>query len=301
MEKSQPLQLWLTISTALVLGVATSHCGGGQLPPCAPGLLNPSLDPPELFQGRVDGTGQIQVGASLTNYQLKVGHFVSEGDIVLGDASRLAKGTGPTASSVISVLQMLWPGGVIPYEIDSSLPTASRVTVAIDHWNANLGGAVKLVPHSNEPDWALFARSSSASTCASSVGMVGGEQEVYIGDDCGTGNVIHEIGHLVGLWHEQNREDRDRYVTIQWQNVESDSQIQFHLTGAWGNDSGSYDYASIMHYPPDAFSTNGQPTIVTVPPGTPFGQRIALSPGDIRGAQALYGAKTSAATAGCAP
>ncbi|MGO7522440.1 M12 family metallopeptidase, partial [Rhizobium brockwellii] len=44
--------------------------------------------------------------------------------------------------------------------------------------------------------------------CGSAVGMTGGRQVVRLAPDCSTGNAIHEIGHVLGLHHEQAREDR---------------------------------------------------------------------------------------------
>ena len=49
-----------------------------------------------------------------------------------------------------------------------------------------------------------------------------------------------------------------------------------------GTDLGDYDFGSIMHYPRDAFSKNGEDTIV--PKGDhAIGQRQGLSAGDIAG------------------
>jgi hypothetical protein len=290
------------LGAAIAMALLASHCGGpAMLPQCSPGLLNQSLHQELFLEGSVEDTGTVRVNGTLEPYELRAGRLVSEGDILLGRAASLFVGGDPRASSTITLQELLWPGGVIPYAIDPAIPDPSRVTLAVDHWNSMLAGAVKLIPHSSEADWAWFSRSSSASTCASSVGKQGGQQAVLVGDDCGTGNMIHEIGHLAGLWHEQNRSDRDKHVTIQWQNVMSGDALQFALTGQWGSDVGPYDFASVMHYPPDAFSANGSVTIVTIPAGTPIGQRIGLSSGDVAGATALYGSQSSAAIAGCSP
>ena len=61
---------------------------------------------------------------------------------------------------------------------------------------------------------------------------------------------------------------------------------------SFGSDIGDYDYGSIMHYGPTAFSSNGLPTIeVNIPPGTSatnIGQRVGLSDGDIAAVNTIY-------------
>jgi hypothetical protein len=124
--------------------------------------------------------------------------------------------------------------------------------------------------------------------CWSYVGMRGGRQDIGLAAGCGTGSTIHEIGHAWGLWHEQSREDRDTYITINWANIESGREHNFNQHISDGDDYGPYDYGSIMHYGAYAFSKNGLPTIVPTQSGVTIGQRTALSNGDVNAVHAMY-------------
>jgi hypothetical protein len=122
-----------------------------------------------------------------------------------------------------------------------------------------------------------------------------GDQDVYDytpRGTCGTRGVIHEIGHAVGLWHEQSRADRNTFVTVQWGNIQSGRDHNFdRKTGSSGRDLDTYDYRSIMHYGPFAFSGNGNATLVTTDPAfqSVIGTARWLSVGDIRAVTELYG------------
>lgn len=46
------------------------------------------------------------------------------------------------------------------------------------------------------------------------------------------GTIQHELMHSLGFWHEQSREDRDDYVTVDMQNVRSGTELNLfsHFT-----------------------------------------------------------------------
>jgi len=214
-----------------------------------------------------------------------------EGDIILGTVEEVeqasealrAEMTGALAASVIITgSQFRWPSCTVPFTIDAGLPNQARVTDAIAHWQANTG--FRFVARTTEPDFVTFQASTG---CSSSVGKRGGQQFVNLGAGCTTGNAIHEIGHTIGFWHEQSREDRDAFVTIHWDKIQAGFEHNFNQHITDGDDVGAYDYGSIMHYPRDAFSTDGSDTITPLDPAATIGQRTALSPGDIASATVM--------------
>lgn len=108
------------------------------------------------------------------------------------------------------------------------------------------------------------------------------------------GNVIHEVLHSLGFFHEHSRTDRDNYITIIEENIEPDFLYAFDTfidKGYSGYNLGTFDFNSIMLYGSfNGFEINSSQPSITRKDGTTFSkQRSGLSNGDIAGLNYIYG------------
>lgn len=71
-------------------------------------------------------------------------------------------------------------------------------------------------------------------SCWSSVGnRQQGLQQLSIGANCDRiATVEHEFLHALGFWHEQSRSDRDDYVSIIWDRIQTGQSLSCFLTQA---------------------------------------------------------------------
>ncbi|MEK6304667.1 MAG: M12 family metallopeptidase [Acidobacteriota bacterium] len=176
-----------------------------------------------------------------------------------------------------------WQNATIPYDIDSSdfpvgSPERAAIEQAIAQWNDNT--VIRLVPRLDEWDFIVFE--DTGTTCASGVGRRAGRQTVTC-DLEGVGfsavSLMHEIGHLVGFHHEQQRPDRNSFVSV---GSTSDSVNCGVKNGE--RLLTDYDCDSIMHYP--ASGCGGISPIASGCSG--IGQTVRLSGRDVWGASLLY-------------
>lgn len=284
---------------------------------CTP---QPTQSPTATFEYAPGKTGSAQTitfymsdkqqVANLT-YEEIDGLAIFEGDIILGNSAELQE-VRPKESEPICVGDVcekkqalsvrfgeayLWPGGLIPFEIDPSFSTQGVAEI-----NAGINiitGSTNLLlsQHNGERDYIVFVPSNG---CSSSVGRQIGRQEVRVVDSgvnvqsCGAVGVAHETLHAAGLWHEQSRSDRDNHVTILWSNILSGKEHNFEIHATDGVDIGPYDLQSIMHYGATDFGKTDPSTglrlttIETNPLGGVVGGATGLSGDDITGINQLY-------------
>lgn len=220
--------------------------------------------------------------SALVNVDIKCADIddlvIWEGDIVVATVSELNQ---PEYKGLaIHGEQYRWPNGIVYYTAQDILK--SKVLAAIDHWQTHT--PIKFIPRSNETDYISFEKLNG---CWSMVGRQSGKQTISIGIGCTLGATIHEIGHALGLFHEQSRADRNNFIQIVKENIDPTQLHNFEQHIQDAKDLGDYDFASIMHYPATAFSITGLPTILTKK-GEPIGQRNGLSKGDLKAVRSIY-------------
>ncbi|XP_041826003.1 astacin-like metalloendopeptidase [Melanotaenia boesemani] len=177
-----------------------------------------------------------------------------------------------------------WPTLDLPYDINPGIDSrtgdiSAAMTMVSEHTCVTFHKR-----NSSEPDFLHF---TSGTGCGSYVGFVGGEQSVLIAPSCSVGNIAHEILHALGFHHEHSREDRDQYISIEYQNIIKGKEDNFRKhNGKTFNIS--YDFTSIMHYGRKFFSSNGEATIIPNMDVKELGQRKRMQKSDIQKVRQLY-------------
>jgi len=186
-----------------------------------------------------------------------------------------------------------WPGGRIPYVISAGFPHPERLTQAIQYWQSHTPLTfVDVTTRAGQfPNRVVFVAIGSG--CSSPVGMQGGPQNIKLGPDCSSGNVVHELGHSIGLGHEQTRIDRDMFIRVDYANIIQMYQYNYDKHPNEYADSCKYDFDSIMHYPAKgSFNVDQQqPSLIPLQPlpaGVVMGQRDHLSKGDLYAVRQMY-------------
>jgi hypothetical protein len=250
---------------------------------------------------------------------------VREGDILL--ASEIVGGKAAVDKFIIS---SPWTNGEIPVVINSDIPNKQRIFDAIRYVDSK--APIKFVNVDTDSNgnilnynYLRFVNGGSGG-CYTFPGMVSPNdalftttyrmdgklfngyygdfkyhgQPVVIADWCQYGSVVHELGHVLGLWHEQTRCDRVQHIIIDENNIKKEQKSQYIALCDPRNPAESpttlgfdYDYCSIMHYGRGGGNAIDQSKPIMIPRNnvigcTDIGQREGFSPIDIMAIQRVY-------------
>lgn len=202
---------------------------------------------------------------------------------------------GPTQrafapANAINNPSLLWPNGTVVYYLDPSIGDSGFIKQAMRHIEDKSCITFREY-YQGAPNYVYIY---SDNGCFSHVGKTGGQQPLSLGQGCHTvGRAIHELMHAIGFHHHHARSDRDQYLDIRLQNVDSKMRSQFHKLQPWENTLYTgFDYQSIMIYDSYAFSNNNQPTMIPRQAGVRLadpGTKYALSEKDVIALNRLYG------------
>lgn len=210
-----------------------------------------------------------------------------------------------------SSAKMLWTDGVVRYcfagpghEHPATYPAMHSVTHAIHHIEAQVpcvdfvevGYSKETKKCETAPS--VVIQSDETDGCWSYVGFALEHQPLNLGTGCESmGVAVHELLHALGLYHEQSRPDRELYLGIKWANIMPNVERNFEIVSSAYMLS-DYDYLSVMHYGPYAFSTSpGKETTLTPKDALMtqyLGQRVGMSELDVRHVAEVYGCKEQA-------
>jgi Astacin (Peptidase family M12A) len=181
-----------------------------------------------------------------------------------------------------------WANNTVPYVINASSNTRAEVLQAVNYYNSKTN--LRWVARTNQADYVEFFNGSG---CWSYVGQIHGKQQISLSSNgCGISGALHEMGHALGLHHEQSRPDRNQYVRVRLDlipdNIEYNWAIETESRGF-----GNYDFYSIMHY---GLYYNSKQVIEVLTPGidqTRIGNGQSLTATDISGVNYLYPSTTT--------
>ncbi|MEZ5402026.1 MAG: M12 family metallopeptidase [Bryobacteraceae bacterium] len=214
----------------------------------------------------------VEFGGHPVPYRIQGRNVIVHGDIIAGSVDEMVGGgkSNQRQSSrqrqAGATLGAPWPkvGNIatVPYADRSGVPA---VATAIAAFNRQLAGVAQWVVRTTEADYVDIVDEGG---CNSFVGRRGGAQTFSVFGSCGVQGILHEMGHTMGLLHQMQQRDRDRFLTMDFANIAKEIQDQYDIS-TQANDQavGPFVYRSVMYYAPGGSSRTAGLVFDSNPPG----------------------------------
>ncbi|XP_061509964.1 zinc metalloproteinase nas-13 [Anopheles gambiae] len=212
-----------------------------------------------------------------------------QGDIVLSDLQSDAANVGAT-----QIVQdaFRWVKGIVPYEIspEFSQLEMNQIKYAMDRIASY--SCVRFGPRS-PTDRQYLNITASPTGCWATLGMnlLANQLNLQREGCLETGVIMHQLLHVLGLTHPQSRPDRDFYVLVEQDAIDTSlkKNLDKYQQGVIEDFGIPYDYESILHCQSDAFGSSASNRATVVPlVDVEIGQRNELSLKDVRKLNKMY-------------
>jgi len=187
----------------------------------------------------------------------------------------------------------LWPQAKVPYKIGSGVVDTAKIRL-VDRVIRDIEDNTCIRFTNRRAEDQYMNIQTDAVACSAQVGMQTGLNQLNLADSCWNyPTIAHMVLHVLGLYHENNRFDRDEYVEINSDNLRGLNARKFEKIPAnqFNVLDTQYDLQSITHFPNQIYGIKKGPRDWTIrakrnPNQTLGGNKITAN--DYRKLKKLY-------------
>ena len=218
----------------------------------------------------------------------QIGDYIAVDDVLLSRAQldelfRPATSRSQAFPSSYGRRLGTWDAGVVPYVIAPNYTDVERQRFldAMASWSRV--APVVFVPRTTQAGFLAVTKdlesANGATNCWTTVGQTGRATpgRMNMPGCVSPHQIVHELGHVLGLLHEHQRPDRDDYVTIDFGNLAPNIHFAFAKYTSLPL-VGPYDFGSVMHYPARAYALDFSRTAIKPhPPYESWTDRMGIA------------------------